>query len=459
MMRWIAKLRNTLFTRSLDADLADEVRDHIERRAADLVQQGVNPSEARRQAELWFGNTTALREQSREIRMWGEVDKTWQDIRCGLRGLIRNPALTLTGIVSLTLAIGANTAIFSLVDTAFLRPLPVPDAQSLVTLGPATAVFSYPQFRDLRDAAGDSARIALFTPPNRAEAQIDGPESPYEDATLQFVSPDAFDMLGLPAERGTLFNPQLDHYPAPRNVLALSDAYWTRRFGGDPSVIGRSLTLDGRTYTVIGVVHRGFTGVDAGRAIDIFLPISQFDPGVFTNPDAKLFRLMGRLAPGVTAAQLAARLQPTQRVTVQSGAQGISTFGRQYGRALLILSVVSACILLIACANLAGLLLARAASRSGEIALRVSLGARRGRLIRQFLTEGLLIVSPSALLGCVLAPAAAGALLSIISTPANPIALDLTPDVRALMFSAAVCALAVLIVGLAPALQATGAGP
>ena len=342
--------------------------------------------------------------------------------------------------------------------------------------------FSYPLYEQLRGAAGDSGRLALFDSPNRVEAKASGADAPYEEVIQQLVSPDAFEILGVPPALGGLFSPAEDHYPAPRAVVVLSYAYWQRRFGGDPTILGRTFTVSNLPYCILGVAREGFAGMEPGKFVDVWLPVTVTDPGVFTD-DVKLFHLMGRLAPGVSRERLAARLQPEfhhyqdlkigrsdlppavqkqMRETMllaHSGANGIEGFRRTFTRPLWILFGVSACILLIANANVASLLLARSTARAAEMALRVSLGARRTRLIRQLLTESLLLTSMAAFCGWLLARIAAPTLVAMVSTKAHPVQLDLAPNTHVLFFCAALCALSALFFGLLPAWQATSTGP
>jgi predicted permease len=489
---WFSRVKNSISPHGLDDDLADEIRDHLERRAADLQDMGFSPAEARRRAALAFGNATGIRERSRDLRLWAALEGACQDVRFAWRGLLRNPAFAATAVLSLGLAIGANTAIYSIVDAAMFRPLPVPQPARLISLavpeasrseGPPSGIgetFSYPLYERLRLAAGDSARLALFDSPNRVEAEAG--DAPYEEVTQQFVSPDAFDILGVPPAQGRLFSSTEDFYPSPRFVVVLSYDYWRRRFGADPAIVGQRLVLSGRTYTILGVARLGFSGVEPGRFIDVWLPVTLTDSDVFTNSSYKPFHIMGRLAPTATAERLMSRLQPVfhehqesliglstppavreqlraSALFARSGANGISAFRRTFSRPLWILLGVAACILLIACANVASLLLARSTARSGEMALRVSLGAGRARLVRQLLTESLLISSLAGLCGWAVAQVAAPALVAMVSKRSDPVRLDMALDTGMLLFCAAICTLSALLFGLLPAWQASGAGP
>jgi len=295
-MSLISKLRNTLNQKQINSDLADEIRDHIDRRAAQFEAAGMSADEARRRAAILFGGIASVQEQSREHRLWTTLDQIFSDIRYACRGLLRNPVFALTAIASLGLAIGANTAIYSIIDAAVLRPLPVPQPDRLFTLssivkGQEEDRFSYPRWLELSEAVGDSGRIGLFDSPVRAEAQT-APDGPPAEVTQQFVSPNAFDVLGLPPLVGRLFSPAEDRFPSPRAVAVLSHDYWQRGFGGDPGIVGKPLVLNGRRFSVLGVAAKGFTGPEPGKFVDVWLPVTQTDPGIFTNPNFRAFRLL-----------------------------------------------------------------------------------------------------------------------------------------------------------------------
>jgi predicted permease len=493
-MSWFSRFKNAFDPRRLDEDLAEEMQDHLERRAADLRSRGLSDFEARRQAARTFGNVTWTREACRGFRLSAALEETVQDVRYAWRGLLRNPVFAATAIASVGLAVGANVAIYAIVEASLLRPLPAPQPDQLVALTsseggragrPAAEdhpLFSYSAYEQLREAAGDRVRLAAFVSPNRVEAKGPGVEAPYEEVIGQFVSPDTFEILGIPPALGVLFSPREDHYPAPRAVVALSYDYWQRRFGGDPAAVGRTLTVDNRPYSILGVTRKGFSGMEPGKFVDVWLPVTTMDPGVFTA-DVGIFHLLGRLAAGVTPEQLAARLQPAfhrcqevlakraeappaiqkqmQNATlvVRPGANGVAGFQRKFGRPLWILLGISAGVLLIASANVASLLLARSTARAGEMALRVSLGAGRMRLIRQLLTESIVVSSAAGICGRILAGAAAPTLVRMVSTKADPVQLSLALDTRVLMFCAGVCALSALFFGLAPAWHATRMDP
>jgi len=499
-MRFIVKVRrlfqNLLQSRQVDADLDQEIRSHLDLLMDEKLRAAMPPDEALKAARIEVGNSERVKEQVHEVRAGVWLQSVISDCRFAMRGLLRNPIFALTAIVSLSLAIGANTAIYSVLDAALWRPLPVSQPDQLFTFTtPETEQpgvplshdgdsFSYPFFEQLRCGAGDSAQIALFDSPNRVQAQAFGTDGPYEDVTQQYVSPDSFDMLGVPPATGRLLSPREDFYPSPRAVVVLSYDYWRRRFNADPSAVGQKLILDGRTYSILGVARQGFFGTEPGKFVDVWLPITLTDPAIFANPSVRLFHLMGRLAPGVGREKLLARLQPVFRqyqettaplrvdlppaaqrqlkdmkLLARSAANGISGFRQTLSRPLWILFGVAVCILLIACASVASLLLARSRVRSVEMALRVSLGAQKARLIRQLLTESLLISLLASLAGWALAGPAAHALVPLVSTNVNTLRFDLSLDIRVVLFCASICTFSGLCFGLLPAWQADTTGP
>jgi predicted permease len=495
-MSWISRLKNAFRPQRLDEDLADEMLDHVERRAAALRAAGWQPDEAQRQAATVFGNTTKLREQSREVRLWAALESMLQDTRYAWRGLRKNPAFTVTAVLSLGLAIGANTAIYSIVDAAILRPLPLPEPERLVMLAspgieqPGSEAaqerqsFSYPTYQQLRAAAGDSAHLVLVSYPSRVEAQGPKPDAPVEKILRQFVSGDAFATLRVLPALGRLFSNEDDRVPGGHPLAVLSHEYWRRRFHADPAVLGQSLLISGKNYYIIGVAREGFFGIEPGKFVDVWLPAMMYDKEAFTNPGWGWFSIAGRLAAGATRQQLQARLQPSFHrqqeetikrnptmppaiqkqfrelaIRVHPGAAGLSGFRRNFARPLWIVVGVAAAILLIACANVASLLLARFTARSAEMAMRVSLGAGRRRLVRQLLTEGLLLSVVAGSLGWIVARVAAPVLVSMLSRKDNPVQFALAMDTRVLLFCAAVSTIATIFFGLLPAWQAAGAQP
>ena len=460
-MSWLSRLKNSFHPHRLDEELAEETRDHIERRTADLQRRGLDEAAARRQASLSFGNATSIRENCREVRLSAALEGTLQDLRYAVRGLLRSKAFAMAAVGSLGLSIGANTAIYSIVDAALLRKLPLPQPDRLVAVTtPAAELFSYLTYERLSRVAGGCARLILVAAANRVEAQVSGSDDrAYEEVTGQFVSPNWFEVLGVPPALGSVFSPVDDHYPSPRAVVVLSFDYWQRRFGGDPSILGRRVVVDRRPYSVLGVAGKGFSGTEPGKFVDVWLPVTVMDAGVFTT-DSRLFRIMGRLEAGVGRERLAARLQPEAAgIMTEPGANGAGGFQRSFTRPLWILWGVSFGMLVIANANVASLLLARSSARAGEMALRVSLGAGRTRLVRQLLTESLLISSIAGLVGWVLASGAAPVLVTMVSTKGNPVQLSLALNGTVLWFCAGTCAVSAMFFGLMPAWQATKAGP
>ena len=472
-----------------DDDLNEEIRRHLEMASGDR-----GPDAARRD----FGNITAIKETTREAWEWIWLERLAQDVRYGVRGMRRSPAFAATAILSLALAIAANTAVYSILDAAILRPLPVPDPDQLILLtspqilGPGEdsshpdEAFSYPIYKQFLQAAGDSARLALFSYLGGAlsEVQIPNADAPIEHALRQFVSGDGFEVLHVPAALGRVFNRDDDRVPDGHPVAVISYDYWTRRFNSDPRVLGQHFQLAGKSYTIIGVARRGFFGVEPGKFVDIWLPSMMYSEAAFTNPVWKWFRVIGRMGPGTTPAQLQSRLEPVFRswqeerikqvpsmppaiqdqfrkaaIGVTSAANGPSGFRDDFARSISIVFGISAVTFLIACANLTNLLLARSQARATEMAMRVSLGAPRSRLIRQLLTESLLLSVLAGIVGWALARPAMPVLIRLLSTETNPVRFALAMDTRVLIFSILISTIAAVLFGLMPAWQVSGARP
>jgi predicted permease len=501
-MSWFSRFKNALHPKDLDNELRDEMSDHLERRAASLREKGLTPSEARHEAERRFGNATQLRERSRETRLSATLESTLQDLRYAFRGLRKSPAFAITAILSLALAIGANTAIYSIVDAALLRPLPVPDPDRLFTLASPQILdpgeepsrlrewFSYPEYQKFRTAAGDSARLALFSDASQHDFFFFNNTAPTEKAIWQFVSGEAFDILHVPPALGRVFSRDEDRVPWGEPYLVISYDYWQRRFHGDPQIVGQRMQVSLNSFTaagggqIVGVARQGFFGVQPGKFVDVWIPAMMGSKASFANLGWTWFGILGRMNEGATRSQLQARLQPifsadedeivkthpTMPPSIQKqfrdlpllvrpGARGSSSFQRNFARPLWIVLGVGAGILLIACANVASLLLARATARSAEMAMRLSLGAGRLRLIRQLLTESLLLSLIAGGVGWILAQVAAPALVAMLSKDTDPVRFALSMDTRVLLFCAAVSTLAAVFFGLLPAWQSSGAQP
>jgi predicted permease len=494
-MSWLSRLLNALNPRRLDQDLADEIRDHLERRATALRERGLDRDEARRQARLRFGNATLALEESRGIRLWEGLEGALQDVRYAWRGMRKSPWFAATVVLSLALAIGADTAVYSILDAAILRPLPVPRPEQLFTLAypdiapgdPSSAErtsFSYPEFVRYSSAVTPAARLGLFSSPYRTEVRALRPDAPVEHVNRGYVSGNAFDLLGVRPAAGRLFSAEQDRLPPDRPLVVLSYRYWQRRFGADPTILGKNLLIGGKAFEILGVAQKGFFGVEPGRFADIWVPGTQYEARALTEPDWHWFRILGRFAPGVSPEQVEARLQPSfhdhvvqvlkrassippsvrnhalaTAIRAHPAPTGVSQFRKEFARPLWIVFAVAAGILLIACANAASLLLARAAARAPEMAMRISLGAARMRLVRQMITESLVLSSLAGALGWLFARMTGPLLVGVISRHDDPVQLALAVNTRVLLFSIAVSAAAAVLFGMAPAVQASRVDP
>ena len=417
-----------------------------------------------------------------------------QDVRYGVRTLLRSPGFTIVAILSLALGIGANTAIFSFINTILLKPLPVKDPQQLVwfgsgrergnmqgTPGDAVALFSwdgYQQFQ--KNTSVFSGIVAIGSRMTPVYATDASGLAPAADANL--VSGNFFRALGIAPQSGRLFDEEMDRSPGGNPYVVLSDGYWERRFHRDPAAIGRSLAISGHSYTVIGVTPRGFFGLRVGETPDFWIPLSmqKWMPGgedFLSDRRVQFLSLVARLKSGVSLAQAQAAVNVTfqqmlpayleagappedqariraARVEMSSAERGASSLRRAFDQPLRILMAVVGLVLLIACANVAGLQAALAARRQRELALRVAMGAGRVRVMRQLLTESILLAAVGGFLGVLVAQGAGALLVHLISTGPRsvPVAFDLDPVVLA--FTSGISLLTGLFFGIAPAVRA-----
>jgi len=499
MSLW-SRVANVFRSGRVQGELDDELQFHLEARARDLTAAGLAPDAAMREARKRLGSPLRFREESLDVKLMPWLDSIVRDVRLGLRMLRRSGAVTGAAVVSLSLALGACVAAFSLVDALILRPLPVWQPERLVylTFGtysperPESDTFNDPLFLRLRDAArGRADLFAMSTQVIRA-VRFGGGTGEKERVRTQFASGDAFERLGVHPFAGRLFSRQDDGAPGAHPVAVISHAFFMRRFGGDPAALRQSFALEGSTrlgadlsFDIVGVTEPGFAGVEPGRPTDVWLPYAMYNPRAFGNDQFSWFRIFGRVNDGVRIEEahsvlqaaftafrrerlpgLGPRSSPEERarfwntpLNARPAGNGPSPLRRQFERPLWILAVIAALVLLIAGSNVANLFLARTAAREREMALRLSIGAGRARLIQQLLVESGLVAIAVCVLGLLVAAVAAPSVVAMLTSADDPVVLDLRPDGRLMSVAAALIVLITGLVGIVPAVRASGTAP
>lgn len=485
MSLW-SRIVNAFRGDQLDRSLEQELRVHIEEALGD----GRSEEEARRQV----GNLLRVRERSHDIKVLGWLEALVADARFGVRQLRKNWAASSAAIPSLALSIGACTGEFRLLDAVLLRPLPVSEPERLFYLTRTVingsekvhegTSFAYPLYRKLRDAVGGDADLIGVSWSGRSDITYGG-DSDIEKVYQQYVSGNMFPVFGLRPALGRLFTPADDDKPGAHSLAVLSYEYWSSRFGRDPKVVGRTFRAAQRIYQIIGVAPNGFTGTQTGTFTDIFVPCTM-NTGILNEADGNWLRVFVRPKPGRNIERLRERFQAVytadhrdrlkeifrsdarpqrveaylhSKISLHSAATGASQTQEDYRRALVALGVLVMLVLLIAAANVANLLTAQAAARAREMALRVSIGAGRGRLLQLVLVESTILALAATLLGSLFAWWSAPWVVSKVNPPDNPLQLALPADWRVLGFTAALAIAVALLFGLAPALRASGVRP
>ena len=477
-MRW---LRQLFSRRQIYGDLSAEIRQHLEEKVEELVASGMSREDASSAARREFGNVTLTEEDSRAA--WGctALESFFADIHYGLRTLRRNPGFAALAILSLALGIGANTAIFSLINTLMLRTLPVRDPQQLVALlhhypapdEPHDNTFSLQTYHLMRDH--NDVFSGLIASSYRT-LQLRSDDLQPQIVNTGFAQGSFFSQLGLRPALGRLLGPQDDQTSQPSPVAVLSWSFWKSRFNLDPGVLGKKIIVHDVDVTVVGIAPRNFSGLQVEASQDLWLPLA-LQPLIAPSDRGRTqISLFGRLKPGVSVEQARTEMAVLYESTLDEDARvsgnpyirkfkfemepagaGLSVLRENFARPLLALMAIVALLLLIACANVASMFLARGAARQHEMAVRASLGAGRFRLVRQVLTESLLLSVAGSLLGIVLAYFGATLLLRILLAArriGTPLELRVHIDAKVLFFTMAVTVFTALLFGLLPAMRA-----
>ncbi len=476
------------FWRRREESLDREIEDYLDRQMEENIARGMPPDEARIAARRKLGPVLRVKEDTRAAWGWLWLERLWQDLRHSCRMLVKNPGFTLVAVLSLAIGVGANCAMFSMADMMLFRPLPVPQPREVLTLGSTNFQISasqydflrasYPDYVDVRDHSQSFAGLAAFD-----FDQVRFKTTPNASPSVKMgvvASGNFFSVMGIQPELGRAFRPDEGQVPGRDAVVVLTHNFWEQEFASDPAVLGRTVQMNGIPFTVIGVLPVEFTGLDQWVQPAFYAPLMMLPrldggsaSGASTSPlerrDHRYLSVKGRLKPGVSIAQaqseissIAAALEKqypetnrNQNMAVRTEVQArIKGIPQMLAMAIMLMTLAGA-VLLVACANVAVLLTSRAPVRAREIALRLAIGAGRVRLIRQLITESLMLAVAGALVGIALGYGGVVLLRGITYPSDVPVVFVFQIDQRALAFSLAVALASVLLFGLGPALQTT----
>ncbi len=484
-MSWLSRVFNVFRPTRVSHDLDREISFHIEEAADRMVERGMDRGSAMREAARKFGHRNSVKERTRDVDVADWLESVLADLKQAVRGLRATPGFALVAVLSIALGIGANTAIFSLIDTVILKSLPVARPDQLVKVAmdeSVNDVFTNPLWEQVRDRdLGFEGSFAFeseqFNLAGTGQARM---------TTGAFVSGQFFSTLAIQPALGRLLQPDDDRRGCS-GLAVLSYGFWQSEFGGARDVVGRSLQLNRQPFTVIGVAQKGFTGVEIGTFPQVYLPLCSDPlihgaPGYLDGRSTWWLQVIARVPEGTSIEQVAAKvaaaspaifsstLPPNwgeegskgylkRTLKVYPAANGFSGVRLRYQTVLAVMMGVVGMVLLIACANVANLLMARAAARQREIAMRLAIGASRGRIIRQVLTESVLLSLIGAGVGLLFARWSTGALVRMIASDRTPVALDLALDSRLLLFTLLVSLATAILFGVGPAWRAVRIEP
>jgi predicted permease len=475
---WCLRFAGLFRKKQQDRELAEELESHVQMHIEDNLCSGMDPSEARRQALIKLGGVEQTKENYRDRRGIHGFETLLQDVRYGLRMVRKNPGFTTVVILTLALGIGPSTAVFSIVNSMLLRPLPVTDASRIVALfvqqkgDSLEQAFSVPDYRDIESGTSDAFSGFIAQRELVDGLSVNGKAERVMDL---YVTGNFFSLLGIKPALGRFILPSEGEKVLADPVMVLSYSYWKTRFGGDPDIVGKIVSVDGQPITVVGVAPEGFYGVSAWANIQGYLPlgmapISGVDSNDFmTNRGYRAVSVLGRLRPGISLRQAEASLSveaarlSRDHATEDAGLR-LPLFSEpstrlgdpRTGTPLLVSGLffgLAALVLLLACMNVANILMVHATVRQGEMAVRAALGAGRARLIRQLLTEGALLAIAGGFAGITLGWLASSAASSVNVETDLPLRLDFRFDWRVLMYAFASALIVGVIVGIAPAIQ------